>query len=58
MMRWFPELVDHDAMSRLRPTGLGPAIHERMARAVADTVPGSLTERARDVQDAAAESPR
>ncbi|WP_405834672.1 MULTISPECIES: creatininase family protein [unclassified Streptomyces] len=25
MMRWFPELVDYDAMTRLRPTGLGPA---------------------------------
>lgn len=25
MMRWFPELVDYDAMTRLQPTGLGPA---------------------------------
>ncbi len=24
MMRWFPELVDYDAMARLKPTGLGP----------------------------------
>ena len=24
MMRWFPELVDYDAMAELKPTGLGP----------------------------------